>query len=161
MDTLRHLLPMRLDTRQHGGAIIEFALIITLLISLLAGIFEFGRAFWYYDALTKATRDGARLMSVTAKATIASQGVQAAKNLVVSDVQSAGVPGFANANVSVTCLDTNFADAACTDNTAPGGVRVQITGYTVNIGQYIPFLLGAATSYGATLAPHTTMRYML
>ena len=148
-------------TRQQGVVVIEFALVITLLISLMAGIFEFGRAFWYYDALTKATRDGARLMSLSVKTTIASQGVQAAKDLVVNDVKNAGVPGFVNGNVSVICLDANFADTSCADNTAPGGIRVQITGYTVNIGQYIPFLLGASSNYTSTLSPHTTMRYML
>lgn len=144
---------------------VEFALILTLLISLIAGIFEFGRAFWYYDALTKATRDGARLMSVTDKATIASAGVQAAKDAVafaVADtVRGAGVPDFKTANVAVTCLNATYDDIGdCTDGTAPGGVRVQIVGYTLTIGQFIPFLLGASSSYTAALSPHTTMRWM-
>lgn len=146
---------------QHGGAAVEFALILALLISILAGIFEFGRAFWYYDALTKATRDGARLMSVTDKASIASSGVSAARQAVVDAVASAGVPDFDTPNVAVTCLDAAFNDATCTDGTAPGGVRVQIVGYSMTIGQFIPFLLGGSSSYTADLSPHTTMRYML
>lgn len=150
--------------RQHGAVVVEFALILTLLISLMAGVFEFGRAFWYYDALTKATRDGARLMSVSAKSTIASAGVQAAKDAVafaVADpIEGAGVPDFTTANVAVTCLNATFDDAACIDGTAPGGVRVQIIDYTMTIGQFIPFLLGASTSYAANLSPHTTMRWM-
>lgn len=152
------------QTRQHGLAVVEFALILTLMISLLAGIFEFGRAFWYYDALTKATRDGARLMSVCDRSTIGSTGVQAAKDAVVFAIadrnKGAGVPGFTTANVDVTCLDAAFnAGPACSDGTAPGGVRVQIN-YPISIGQFIPFLVGASSSYSATLAPHTTMRYM-
>lgn len=146
--------------RQQGAAVIEFALILTLLISMMAGIFEFGRAFWYYDALTKATRDGARLMSVSAKATIASVAVGTAQTLVANAVTAAGVPGFAVGNVAVTCLDAAYSDSACTDGTAPGGVRVQIVGYNLLIGQFIPFLIGASSSYTATLSPHTTMRYM-
>lgn len=152
------------SARQHGAAVVEFALILTLLISLMAGIFEFGRAFWYYDALVKATRDGARLMSVSAKATIASTGVQAAKDAVafaVADpVAGAGVPDFTAANVAVTCLNDAFDDITCADGTAPGGVRVQIVGYTMTIGQFIPILLGASSSYSATLSPHTSMAYM-
>lgn len=151
-------------TRQTGGAVVEFALILALLISMLAGIFEFGRAFWYYDALTKATRDGARAMSISAKATIASQGIPAAKQLVFNAVAGstgAGVPDFVSANIEVTCLDANFADAVCTDGLAPGGVRIRIIDYTLSIGQFIPFLIGASSSYSATLAPHTTMRYMV
>src|SRR5205085_684784 len=105
--------------------VVEFALIITLLISLLAGIFEFGRAFWYYNALTKATRDGARAMSLAAKASIASQGVPASKRLVVNAVMDAGVPDFRIENVVVTCLDNNFIDSSCADGAAPGGVRVE------------------------------------
>lgn len=147
-------------TNQYGGAAIEFALILALLLSILAGIFEFGRAFWYYDALTKATRDGARLMSVAEKATIASAGMPAAQQAVVSAVASAGVPDFATENVQVTCLDATFTDATCTDGAAPGGVRVQIIDYTMTIGQFLPFLLGGSSSYTATLSPHTTMRYM-
>ena len=147
-------------TIQHGGAAVEFALILALLISILAGIFEFGRAFWYYDALTKATRDGARLMSVTDTLTIATPGVADAQTLVANAVSAAGVPDFTTANVEVTCLDDTFADATCTNGTAPGGVRVQIVGYSMTIGQFIPFLLGASSSYTANLSPHTTMRYM-
>lgn len=147
-------------TNQHGGAAVEFALILALLISILAGIFEFGRAFWYYDALTKATRDGARLMSVTDTLTIATPGVADAKTLVANAVTAAGVPNFTDGNVEVTCLNATFDDDVCANNTAPGGVRVQIVGYSMTIGQLIPFLLGGSSSYTATLSPHTTMRYM-
>jgi len=155
----------RQPNSQHGGAAVEFALILALLISILAGIFEFGRAFWYYDALTKATRDGARLMSVTNKGAILDPGVADAQTLVVNAVTAAGVPNFTTANVSVTCLDATFADVpsvpSCSNGTAPGGVRVQIVGYSMTIGQFIPFLLGGSSSYTADLSPHTTMRYML
>ena len=143
----------------------EFALILALLISILAGIFEFGRAFWYYDALTKATRDGARLMSVTDKAnltTAVTGGIALTKTLVVNAVTDAGVPNFTDSNVEVTCLDATFADVpSCSNGTAPGGIRVQIVGYSMTIGQFIPFLLGGSSSYTANVSPHTTMRYML
>lgn len=146
---------------QSGGAIVEFALVVTILITILAGIVEFGRSFWYYNALTKVTRDAARLLSVAPKATIASSGVQAATDLVVSSALDAGVPGFAGAYVTAVCTDASFVDTPCVDGTAPEGVRVAITGYTVSVGQYIPFLLSATRQYSVTLAPHTTMRYML
>lgn len=145
--------------QQQGAAIVEFALVLTLLITLMAGIFEFGRAFWYYDALTKATRDGARLLSVVPKTGIVT-GVTDAKAQVVSVVTAAGVPSFTNANVTVTCLTTAYATTACTNGTAPWGVRVQIVGYGMTIGQFIPFLIGANSNYAANLTPHTTMRYM-
>lgn len=146
---------------QRGGAAVEFGLILTLLVTILAGIYGLGRAFWYYDALTKATRDGARVLSVSAKAGIGSQGVAAAKAVVVAAAASAAVPDFTSANVSVTCLDASFdTTVPCSDGSAPGGVRVGVVNYTLMIGQYIPFLIGASSSYSAVLAPATTMRYM-
>ena len=153
----------RESERQRGVAVIEFALVLTLLITLMAGIFEIGRAFWYYDALTKATRDGARLMAVSPKASLTTAvtgGVAKAKTQVVDAVTAAGVPSFTTANVDVICLDAAFDDSTCVNGTAPGGVRVQITGYTMTIGQFIPFLIGANSNYSAALTPHTTMRYM-
>ena len=147
--------------RQHGGAAVELALILVVLTTMMAGIFEFGRAFWYYDALTKATRDGARMMSVSPKATISSVAVGLAKTQVVNSVIAAGVPAFGAANVAVTCLTAALADGTCTDGTAPGGVRVQITGYSITIGQFVPFIIGSSTSYTANPSPHTSMVYML
>lgn len=148
------------SARQHGGAAVELALILVVLTTMMAGIFEFGRAFWYYEALTKATRDGARMMSISPKATIASVAVGSAKTLVVNSVTAANVPAFAAANVAVTCLTMALTDDTCTDGTAPGGVRVQITGYSITIGQFVPFIIGSNTSFTANPSPHTAMVYM-
>jgi Flp pilus assembly protein TadG len=149
------------SARQHGGAAVELALILIVLITMMAGIFEFGRVFWYYEALTKATRDGARMISISPKATIASVAVGSAKTLVVNSVLAANVPAFTAANVAVTCLTSALADGTCTDGTAPGGVRVQITGYTITIGLFSPFYIpGSSTSITANPSPHTTMVYM-
>ena len=161
---MRRQLPTRSNkhtARQHGGAAVELALILLVLTTMMAGIFEFGRAFWYYEALTKATRDGARMMSISPKGTIASVAVGNAKTLVVNSVLAANVPSFVAANVAVTCLTAAFADGTCTDDTAPGGVRVQITGYTITIGLFSPFYVpGSGTSVTANPSPHTTMVYM-
>ncbi len=145
--------------------VVEFALVLTLLITLMAGIFEFGRAFWYYDTLTKATRDGARLMAMAATTDIAS-GVGLTQTRVVNAVSAAGVPNFLANNVTVTCLNAAYAVITCPNVSvtppaaAPWGVRVQIVSYTMTIGQFIPFLIGANSNYTTTLSPHTTMRYM-
>ncbi len=149
----------RPSTKQSGAALVEFALVASILFLLLAGTYEFGRAFAYYDALSKATRDGARYMSVAKKASINSSSVGTAKDIVVAAANAAKVPGFSRSNVVVTCLDASYNDSACVDGTAPGGVRVEISGYAVNIGQTIP-LIGNSVRI-INLTPHTTMRYML
>lgn len=141
---------------QTGVAAVEFALIIILLLIIVAGVIEFGRAFWYYDALTKATRDGARFMSGVPTENIGGS-VAAAEDLVIGAANAANVPGFDRSNVEVTC-----DDAACANGTAPDVVRVEITGYEVTIGGWIPIFLpnGGMTSFTRELAPATTMRYM-
>lgn len=152
---------MAASRSRRGSALVEFALVFAVLFSILAAIFEFGRALWYYNALARATRDGARMMSVAAKATIASSAVAAAKAYVVSAVASGGVndPAFTTANVTVTCLDSTYASSTCVDGTAPGGVTVAVTGYTVSIGRYVPLMVGSSATYTASFTPSTTMRY--
>lgn len=145
---------------QRGGAVVEFALMLTLLISIVAGVVEFGRTFWYYDALSKATRNAARAVAVSNPASIASVAVGAAKSAVNAAAASAGVPAFGTANVSVACLDGSMNTVTCTDGVSPAGVRVSVTGYSVFLGSTIPFLVGASRTYTINLAPATTMAYM-
>jgi Flp pilus assembly protein TadG len=147
------------SSRQRGGAIVEFALIVGLMITILAGIVEFGRVFWYYDALSKATRNAARAMAVASKSTIASAGVAKATTLMTNAATAAGVSGFSSSNVLVSCLDASFAAATCTDGTAPTAVKVEVVGYSVTLGAVIPFLIGSASTTVAP-APATTMPYM-
>jgi Flp pilus assembly protein TadG len=157
MNLRRHPLPHR---RQHGGAVVEFALLLTLLVSIVAGIVEFGRTFWYYDALSKATRNAARAVSVSNPASIASVAVGAARASVNAAAASAGVPAFSIANVGVACLDAGMIPVTCTDGSKPAGIRVSVTGYSVFLGSRIPFLLGGSSTYTVNLAPATTMAYM-
>jgi hypothetical protein len=48
---------------QYGAALIEFAIVVSLLLVLVIGISEFGYAFYHLDILTKSTEDGARYFS--------------------------------------------------------------------------------------------------
>lgn len=154
----------QLPSLQKGVAAVEFGLLIILLLMIVGAIIEFGRVFWYYDALTKATRDGARLMSKADKAIIASTEVNAAKDLVVAAVNAAKVsPGLTTGNVRVECLNAAYSVTACVDGTAPENVRVTIINFDVVIGGLMPLFVatGGLADYDAvTLAPHTTMRYL-
>lgn len=144
---------------QHGSAIVEFALVLPILLLLLGGLYGVGRAYAQYETLTKATRDGARLLSITSKAAINSTGVAAAKARVTLMAQNGGMPDFSDANVIVTCLDAGtYADGNCVDGIEPGGVRVETTGWTYDLGSTMP-ILGKATRT-LSLKASTTMRYM-
>lgn len=159
-------LPMKAITQssqrlQRGAAAVEFAIVISLLVLIVGGIIEFGRVFWYYNALTKATRDGARFMSTAApKATIltsSTAGIPAAQTLVVNAASAANVsPVLTPGNVLVTCQTAANATVGC-DNASVEYVRVAITGYNFEFGSWFPMPLPAGPW---ALTPHTTMRYM-
>jgi Flp pilus assembly protein TadG len=55
---------MKPDSRERGSAMVEAAISIPLLLVLMVGIFEVGRAYETWQVLTNAAREGAR-MSVT------------------------------------------------------------------------------------------------
>lgn len=52
-----------------GQTIVEFALILFLLLAMLFGITEFGRAWYYSNALTNGVRAGARYAATLSNST--------------------------------------------------------------------------------------------
>ncbi len=146
---------------QRGVAAVEFALVLFLLMVLVSGTVEFGRTIWYYNSLTKATRDGARWMSMVPVDQVAA-GVTQAKELVFAAAAAAGVPDVTRAHVDVSCLNNGFAPVACQNGTEPVYVRVAITGYNVVMGGWIALFssTGQTSTRETALAPHTTMRYV-
>lgn len=154
--------------RQRGVAAVEFAAVVFVLLLIGAGLVEFGRALWYYDALAKGTRDAARYLSTVPAASLASEsasGPTPSKNFVVNAAAAALVPGFTAANVSVACAPT-----ACAAVTLPGNVtEVTVSAtFPMTLGALFPFISAAsgsidaprAIAYAVTLAPHTTMPYL-
>lgn len=146
---------------QRGVAAVEFALVLFVLMVLVSGTVEIGKTIWYFNSLTKSTRDGARLLSMTPAGELSS-GVAAAKNLVVAAATAAGVPDVTVANVEVSCLNGSFSPVACVDGTPPINVKVAIVGYNVVLGGWIAMFSasGSTTTTDTALAPHTTMRYV-
>ena len=57
-----------LRTRERGSAMVEAAISIPLLLVLMVGIFEVGRAYQTWQVLTNAAREGAR-MAITPSGT--------------------------------------------------------------------------------------------
>ena len=161
------IFPLRTQrAHQRGAVAVELAIVATVMLLIVAGAIGFGRAYWYADALTKATRDGARLLSIL---TIRSSdvvadttaGVTAAKNIVVSTANAANLsPQLTANNVAVECAYSAFAFGACNSTTTPPvNIRVSITGFSLNLSEWFPFVGGQA--FGSVgLSPATTMRYM-
>jgi Flp pilus assembly protein TadG len=50
--------------RDRGAAAVEFALVVPILLTLVIGIIEFGRAYNIQTTLSNAARDGVRVMAL-------------------------------------------------------------------------------------------------
>ncbi|HKA59644.1 MAG TPA: TadE family protein [Gemmatimonadales bacterium] len=80
-----------------GQAMVEFALVAPLLMMLVIGVFEFGRAWNVYQVITEAARAGARA-AVVADASVTQDSVIAT---IRHDLTRAGL-NPSGLNVSVT-----------------------------------------------------------
>jgi Flp pilus assembly protein TadG len=53
-----------LKKREDGAAAVEFALVFTLLMTIVFGIIQFGKLYGEYEALVSAAREGGRVAAV-------------------------------------------------------------------------------------------------
>lgn len=85
--------PARSAARDRGAAAVEFALLLPVLLLLVFGIIDFGRALNAQITLTQAAREGARLAAL-------------GQSNVVSGTQAAAT-GLSPVTVSVTSCPAN------------------------------------------------------
>lgn len=96
-----------------GVAIVEFTIVLPLMLLLILVVAEFGRAFLYYNTLTRAVRDSARYVASNALkgqsqvVEVDADLVQAAQNLVdYGNATGAGTPTTAwDSAGTVTVID--------------------------------------------------------
>jgi Flp pilus assembly protein TadG len=102
--------PLQHRNTQRGNAIIEFAVSFAFLFSVFTGVFQFGYAFYQYNALENAVRGGARYASLrvydSATSTPSAAYLSAVRNMVLYGNPTGGtVPitrGLTPDKVSVT-----------------------------------------------------------
>lgn len=84
---------MRGQRRERGAAVVEFALVVPILLLLVMGIAEFGRAYYIQTTLSQAAREGVREMALKNNATDArSTTKSSASPLVLTDGQISVFP---------------------------------------------------------------------
>jgi Flp pilus assembly protein TadG len=106
---------------EHGASAVEFAFIVPLLILLVLGIAEFGRAFQVQSTLSAAAREGVRTMAL--------QNDPAAARSMVRSVASSLNPALTDAQIAIS-------PASC-PTTYPTSSTVRVT-----ITYSMPFLTG-------------------
>lgn len=123
--------------RQRGATTVEFAIVGGVFFVLLFGMIEFGRAFFVWNALTEATRRGARV------AVVCPRDHSAIAQVAVFSRPGGGsdspvVGGLSTANVTVRYLAADGSTGGDADF-----VSVAIEGYQHRL--LIPF-------FGRTIA---------
>lgn len=93
--------------RDAGQEIVEMAFVLSILLLVLIGIISFGRAYNIYQTVTRAAREGARMVVLTACATCSSSGSPCSSTGITapsdSCIQSKVVnPALAAANLDPT-----------------------------------------------------------
>ena len=152
---LRRFLQLHRFRRDESGLqLVELTIVIPIFLMLFAATAEFGRYFYEYTTLAKATRGGARYLTT---ALVNSGEDTAAANIIVyGNAAGSGTPiltGLSAGNVKITRQGGSAA--------IPETVTVEIQGYT---HQSI-FNLGALTNIvglnlNVGVKPSITMRYL-
>lgn len=126
---------------ERGSTLVEFSIGVTVFLTAMFGVMEFGRALWVHNALTDAARRGARYATMHSP-----NDVDGVKNVVVyGDPTGSGQPMLNNlttANVNVTYNNFGLND---------GTVSVSITNYQF---QFVLPIIGTTItmpSYTTTL----------
>jgi Flp pilus assembly protein TadG len=138
---------------ERGTQLVELAIVLPLLVLMLGAAAEFGRFFYTYQTLAKATRAGARYLTIESAAGTADAK---AENLVVyGDEGGAGTPvvsGLTPGQVRITRTGGTSA--------FPERVTVQIVGYEYEPVFDLGKLVGSPSlSLRIEVSPSTTMRY--
>ena len=138
---------MKKPIQQQGVAAVEFAILLPLLLLIVFGITEFGRAMYSYNTIVKATRDAARyVMTQQPGGGADAVAVCLAKYGNTTCSGNPLAPGLATATVSVCdwqrCAGTHQAQGS-----APvvNLVSVTVSGYTFN--SFVPFVTADLSSF--------------
>ena len=135
--------------RQRGITTVEFAIVGTVVLTLMFAIIEFGRMLFALNVLDEGARRSARLAAVCA-----------VNDSAIANAAILGtLPGLTTSNVVIEYLDDNGAvlgDPAGANYTKIRYVRVRIVGYSFPIA--IPF---AAPTFTAPETSSTLPRESL
>jgi Flp pilus assembly protein TadG len=111
-----------------GQALVEFALILPILILLLVGIFDFGRAIYAFNTVNNAAREAVRIAIVDQNCNVVGQEAEGrASSLNVDWTLPAGTPAAqclsAASDVHIEYLEADYSGAGTyTDSCDPGQV---------------------------------------
>lgn len=150
---------------EKGAELVEFAFLLPLLLVIVAGTWDFGRAYRVNQAITNAAREGARLAVVPAglNQTAAVQN-RVLDYLAKSNVDTSTIAANKNRYIKVQNPSNDPLNTTVTVNLSGGGTtRVTVSRVTVDypfsfilFGPVMKLLVPGSTTSGAMLL-HTTV----
>jgi Flp pilus assembly protein TadG len=108
--------------RESGAAVVEFALVLPMLLVLVFGIIDFGRAYNAKISLTQAAREGARVRALGGDAAATTTRVQLAAGFLPAASVSVAAGTPCPANPSATDVATVTATYSFTYVTPIGSL---------------------------------------
>jgi len=121
---------------QRGQALVEMALVVVMLVLLMMGAVEFGRAFMVANMITNAARDGARAAALVPPSARPTAGIisNGDKNVICGQM-AADIANVLGAGYCGTTCDPSCGSALCMDIVQPAVgvgdpplVRATVTG---------------------------------
>jgi Flp pilus assembly protein TadG len=126
---------MRTTKTQSGAVLVELALLLFPLLTLVFGITEFGRAVYQYNAIAKSVRDGARYLSQYAPGD-ATRILEAQSMVLCGRTACDGVPPLVpGMKLSYVRVRDRISDPAQYNLQSTGRgsvnlVRIEVSGFT-------------------------------
>lgn len=133
---------------ERGSTLVEFAIGVTVFVTAMFAVLEFGRALWVHNALSDAARRGARYAVLHSSADTAQ-----VKNVVVyGDPAGSGQPMLNN--LTTTNVDVTYNSFGLNDGTVSVSIKdyqfqfvIPIVGTTITMPKYTTTLTGESAGY--------------
>lgn len=153
----------RFSRNNSGATAVEFALVVGLFLTLLLGIFDFGRMFFNWNKAAKATEMGVRLATVSDMVAV---GLQDYDGLVVSGGNGLVVPIAAiNGGQPVICKSGGDCGGFGFDQASFDNILARMQGISPEIKaenlviEYHHIGFGfSGNPYGSDISPNVTVR---
>ena len=156
MAMLRRLLP----AKSRGGAAVEMAILLPILVLFIAVPLYFGRVFWYYSVAQKAAHDAARFLSSVNQIEIRTPGggfaeapVAALSRVIAQEELMAILPATEGILIDVQC------DLSSCGTAVPTTIRVVVK-MLIKDKIFDAFTSEFSGSDGLLVKADVTMRYV-
>ena len=133
---------------ERGSTLLEFAIGVTVFVTAMFGVLEFGRALWVHNALADAARRGARYAVLHSNA-----DVTQVKNVVVYGDPAGGSQPMlnnlttGNVNVTYNGFGLNQGTVSVSITNYQFQFVVPIIGTTITMPSYSTTLTGESAGY--------------